>query len=55
MEIWSLSQKNKITRHRAKWDKIRVQTLEIKQTGRGPGEGGDRGGGEGEKTLPWGN
>lgn len=53
MEIWSLSQKNKITRNRAKWDKIRVQTLE--KTGRGPGEGGDRGGREGEKTLLWGN
>ena len=46
VEIWSLLQKNKITKNRAEWDKIRVQTLEIKQTEREPGEGGDGGGGD---------
>lgn len=54
VEIWSLSQKNKIAKNRAEWDKIRVQTLEIKQTEREPGEGGDGGGGGRREDSPLG-
>ena len=54
VEIWSLLQKNKITKNRAEWDKIRVQTLEIKQTEREPGEGGDGGGGGRREDSPLG-